>query len=267
MNNFKYLLLIVTVIISLSCFSQEKLSFPCYKKMASYNLIVDIKNNEVSLTSKGLILRKIKYESILKPGNTLNYAFVSKPVKTNDVKPEDVINRKYGDAWIIMPNCILGLIDDELFELETKDEETFKDEYIKLVRVFNLATQNSSNASRNSGSSSSSSSSSTSTKSTLSKKMSGEAKSIRLEYNVYKKGEYGMNVVCSFNVKNMKGKKSFITAYFYNGDGSRLINKSIDYNYTTDTKQIARNFDICPRYDNSNYNDVKIFVPYRVFPK
>lgn len=266
MKTIKLFFLIVCLICSLHCYSKTIFQFPCYRGTAAVNVIIDIGKSEVRfVNSKGIVSEKMLFKTICIKDSHI--CLIKRDLANTRFNIDDLLTYKYGDCWIISWIGVSWTFSDytplQLYVDENKSD-LFEREYSELI---NYITRDSNKVNNNSGSSSSYSRSGTSTKSTLSKKMSGEAKSIRLEYDVYKKREYGMNVICSFNVKNMKGKKSFITAYFYNGDGSRLINKSIDYNYTTESKQIARNYDISPRYDNTDYNDVKIFVPYRVFPK
>ena len=80
------------------------------------------------------------------------------------------------------------------------------------------------------------------------------------EYNVTKDSEKGMIVHLNFNVLNFRGRKGRAVAYFYLADGTPL--KDFDEQYHTNDGHVSAGVDFSPGYDNADYNDLPIFMPY-----
>ena len=111
----------------------------------------------------------------------------------------------------------------------------------------------------NSNTATTSSTQSTTTPSTTnSQPPSGNIENVWLEFNVYKNGEYGMNIHIHFTINNMKGKTGVICADIDIKDNN-------DKNITSQCSggpaaDIAPS--IKPSYDNSEYKDYVIFISY-----
>ena len=80
------------------------------------------------------------------------------------------------------------------------------------------------------------------------------------EHGVYKDEMKGMMIHVKFDVKNALGKNGKVIAYFNFQDGKALD----DFNgkYCTTEGHVCASKKFSPKYNNSSYNDFKIFMPY-----
>lgn len=74
--------------------------------------------------------------------------------------------------------------------------------------------------------------------------------------------DFGMKIHTKFNVNNMKGEKGYLTVRFMD-DGNFVLTD--DEYKRNELNQIELRHSIIPAYEKTVYNDVIIFVPYRVF--
>ena len=90
--------------------------------------------------------------------------------------------------------------------------------------------------------------------------MSASVERVWTEQNVYKNELKGMMIHVKFNINNALGKNGKVIAYFNYQDGNALE----DYNgkYCTTDGHICASSKFSPKYNSSNYNDFKIFMPY-----
>lgn len=87
-----------------------------------------------------------------------------------------------------------------------------------------------------------------------------EVSRITTEHNVYRNGAKGMYIAVSFDVSGMKGKTGEAIAYFYFEDGTKL--KDYNRSYYTTSGNVCASTTYSPRYDESTYTDLRIFIPY-----
>ncbi|MCC8172462.1 MAG: hypothetical protein LIP00_11925 [Parabacteroides sp.] len=92
------------------------------------------------------------------------------------------------------------------------------------------------------------------------KSAAAEVSRITTEHNVYGNGAKGMYVTFSFDVSGMKGKTGEAIAYFYFENGTKL--KDYNRNYYTTSGNVCASTTYSPRYDESTYTDLRIFIPY-----
>ena len=92
-------------------------------------------------------------------------------------------------------------------------------------------------------------------------KITGEIKDVTVEYNVYEDDIKGLKIHLKFSVKRMNGIKGRCVAYFYYEDGSPVKDKNSSYR--TIDGQASSGKDFTPSYDNSTFNDLVIFMPYK----
>lgn len=95
---------------------------------------------------------------------------------------------------------------------------------------------------------------------TSSKPITGAFKDITIEHNVMKDGVKGMKILVDFEVQNMKDISGSCDAYFYYKDGTRVKGKTSKFQTKTGNATAIR--DIKPKYDNSTFTDLEIFMPY-----
>ena len=76
-----------------------------------------------------------------------------------------------------------------------------------------------------------------------------------VDHNVYENGYKGMRIHVKFTNKHLKGQKLIVYAYFYEGDNeTKLYDEYDDHLYW--------NKSCTPSYEDSKYDDFKLFVPY-----
>lgn len=88
---------------------------------------------------------------------------------------------------------------------------------------------------------------------------------IWMDHDVWENGEKGMRIHVKFDNKNMKGHTGRVIAYFYWDDASGNPLKDRDSRYHTTDGNVCVGEGFTPSYDNSTYNDFKLFIPYSQF--
>lgn len=83
---------------------------------------------------------------------------------------------------------------------------------------------------------------------------------IKVAHNVMQNGLKGMTIKSSFNIKNAKGKKCKIGSFFLYRDGTPL--KDQNQLYLSRDGDVATYNDFTPLYDNTNFKDLEVFIPY-----
>lgn len=78
-------------------------------------------------------------------------------------------------------------------------------------------------------------------------------------------GKLGVQINVSFNIDNMKGRKGKVVAFFY--DENRKDIKTTFTNYRTTGGTLYSREWFTPKYDNSIYTNVHIFLPLETLPK
>lgn len=71
----------------------------------------------------------------------------------------------------------------------------------------------------------------------------------------------GMEIHIKMKAYNLKNKNCRASAYFYTSSGEEL--KDTNGLYNTDDNQVSCGKDFCPTYDNCEYKDFVLFMPYR----
>ena len=84
-----------------------------------------------------------------------------------------------------------------------------------------------------------------------------------IDYKVKENGVWGMRIHIKMTVKNLKGQTAYARILFTKADGTVL--KGLTPKYRTKAGQTAVFRRLNPRFDSSNYNDIKFFVPYKEF--
>lgn len=80
------------------------------------------------------------------------------------------------------------------------------------------------------------------------------------EHNILVNGQKGMRIHINLDVVNMLNTKGRFVAYFYSEDGEAL--KDQNNLYKTDDGHISTHVDFKPSYQNANYADLSVFIPY-----
>ena len=86
-----------------------------------------------------------------------------------------------------------------------------------------------------------------------------------MEHDVWENGEKGMRIHVKFDNKNMKGHTGRVIAYFYWDDTNGNPLKDRDNRYHTTDGNVCVGEGFTPSYDNSTYNDFKLFMPLDQF--
>lgn len=94
---------------------------------------------------------------------------------------------------------------------------------------------------------------------------SGEFTAVWEEHGVKVNEKEGMNIKVSFNVNGMKGKKGRVVAFFY--DENKKDIKTTFTNYQTTGGTLYSGEWYTPKYDNTTYTNVQIFLPLETLPK
>lgn len=81
-----------------------------------------------------------------------------------------------------------------------------------------------------------------------------------VDYNVTEKNRKGMRIHVKFSVKNLKDVKSYVAVYFQKKDGTNL--KTSDPDFRSENGNLALFYSIKPAYEETDYNDVQLFMPY-----
>lgn len=86
---------------------------------------------------------------------------------------------------------------------------------------------------------------------------------IWVDYNVMEKGRKGMRIHVKFSVKNLKDTAGYVAVYFQKKDGASLTTDNPDFR--SQNGNLALFYSIKPAYDNAEYDDVQLFMPYDEF--
>lgn len=90
--------------------------------------------------------------------------------------------------------------------------------------------------------------------------MTANIQNVWVEHNQFEDGEKGMRIHVKFDVQNHKSQKGRVSCYFYKGDGTAL--KDTNGYYKTNDGNVSCGKDFTPSYDDSIYEDFKLFMPY-----
>jgi hypothetical protein len=88
-------------------------------------------------------------------------------------------------------------------------------------------------------------------------------KDLWIDFDVFENSEKGMKIHAKFSVNSMKNIEGFLACYFEKKDGTRLT--STNSTYRSKTGQLAVYRSITPAYDQADYNDLSVFIPYSAF--
>src|SRR4030095_12721084 len=94
-------------------------------------------------------------------------------------------------------------------------------------------------------------------------KITATFKDLWVDFDVYENSQKGMRIHTKFSVSSMKNIEGYIACYFEKKDGTRLT--SDNSTYRSKTGQLAVYKLITPAYDQADYNDMSVFIPYAVF--
>ena len=83
---------------------------------------------------------------------------------------------------------------------------------------------------------------------------------VSVEHNVFENDQKGMRIHINFNVINKKDTTCEITAYFRYRSGTPL--KDYNNSYTTSDGHVSVGQTFTPKYYNTSYNDIILFMPY-----
>jgi len=82
---------------------------------------------------------------------------------------------------------------------------------------------------------------------------------IWVDYDAFEKGIKGLRIHVSFDVSNLKGENGKASAYFYTTDGEAL--EDSNQIYLTNDGKVAVSKDFKPSFEESQFNDLSIFMP------
>ena len=94
-------------------------------------------------------------------------------------------------------------------------------------------------------------------------KITATFKDLWVDFDVYENSQKGMRIHSKFSVKDMKNIDGYLAIYFEKKDGERLT--SNNSTYRSKTGQLAVYKLITPAYDETDYNDMAVFIPYSEF--
>lgn len=98
---------------------------------------------------------------------------------------------------------------------------------------------------------------------TLETKITAAFKDMWVDFDVYENEKKGMKVHTKFSVQKMKDIEGYLALYFETKDGTRL--KSDVEGFKSTSGQLAAYKLLTPGYDDTNYDDISIFIPYSAF--
>jgi hypothetical protein len=91
--------------------------------------------------------------------------------------------------------------------------------------------------------------------------------SVWVDHDVTQDDKKGMRIHVNFSVYGLKNKTGEVRAYFYHSDGRPV--KVDDWyrgkGYNTEEGHVGIAEDFKPSYNDSVYEDFKLFIPYHVF--
>ena len=83
---------------------------------------------------------------------------------------------------------------------------------------------------------------------------------IWVDYDVRQEGRLGMRIHVKFSVYNMKEVDSYLAIYFEKADGTKLTGNNRKYSSTDGQTAVFRL--LKPGFEDTIYNDLKVFMPY-----
>jgi len=81
-----------------------------------------------------------------------------------------------------------------------------------------------------------------------------------VDYDITENGKKGMRIHVKFSVSKMKNVDSYLAIYFEKKDGEKLKTSNTDYR--SKSGQVAIYKSLLPSYDETDYNDLQLFMPY-----
>ena len=81
-----------------------------------------------------------------------------------------------------------------------------------------------------------------------------------MDYDVTENNRKGMRIHVKFNLTNMKNVDAYLAVYFQLRGGDKL--KTTNVNYQSKSGQVAIYKSLLPGYDNADYEDQQLFMPY-----
>lgn len=85
--------------------------------------------------------------------------------------------------------------------------------------------------------------------------------SVDTDYNIQQNGQKGMLMKATFTVKGMKGKDGYLAIHFQKSDGTPLPSKG-QQEYSDAKGNLAAFSKIKPDFDNTEYKNLEVFLPY-----
>jgi hypothetical protein len=83
---------------------------------------------------------------------------------------------------------------------------------------------------------------------------------IWVDYDVAENDRKGMRIHVKFSVSHLKNVDSYLAIYFEKKDGEKLKTSNTDYQ--SKSGQVAIYKSLLPSYDETDYNDLQLFMPY-----
>ena len=94
-------------------------------------------------------------------------------------------------------------------------------------------------------------------------KITATFKDLWVDFDVYENSQKGMKIHAKFSVSSMKNIEGYLAFYFEKKDGTRLT--SNNSTYRSKTGQLAAYKLVTPAYEQTDYNDMSVFIPYSEF--
>ena len=85
-----------------------------------------------------------------------------------------------------------------------------------------------------------------------------------IEHNTTMNNKSGITIHTDLNVKGMKGKKIEVLSYFYDSGKNKMMGGVTGYK--TQNGQVCHSYTTTPSYENSHWEDFKLFIPYSALP-
>ena len=85
-----------------------------------------------------------------------------------------------------------------------------------------------------------------------------------IEHNTTMNNKSGITIHTDLNVKGMKGKKIEVLSYFYDSGKNKMMGGVTGYK--TQSGQVSHSYTTTSSYENSHWEDFKLFIPYSALP-
>lgn len=95
---------------------------------------------------------------------------------------------------------------------------------------------------------------------TIKSAQTAEIDNVWVDWDVYEDGYKGMRIHVKCDISGAKGHECQVALYFYDEYENALTDYDDSYD-TTDGK-VATHVTVTPKYDNTSFSDIKIFMPY-----